>query len=70
MLIEKAKARARVEVDIELESDVVVEGGHLRGKMRVCIRAATKNEQPIWIGGGKLRIIGFEGKPSVCYRIQ
>ncbi|KAG8927605.1 hypothetical protein FRC01_007180 [Tulasnella sp. 417] len=61
--LEKAKSKARVEVDIELESETVVEGGYLRGKMEVTIRKPGKNESPIWIGGGKLRIVGFEGLP-------
>ncbi|KAG8923764.1 hypothetical protein FRC00_005879 [Tulasnella sp. 408] len=61
--LEKAKSKARVEVDIELESETVVEGGYLRGKMEVTIRKPGKNESPIWIGGGKMRIVGFEGLP-------
>ncbi|KAG8947872.1 hypothetical protein FRC04_010230 [Tulasnella sp. 424] len=60
--LEKAKSKARVEVDIELESETVVEGGYLRGKMEVTIRKPGKNESPIWIGGGKMRIVGFEGE--------
>ncbi|KAG8921447.1 hypothetical protein FRC01_000251 [Tulasnella sp. 417] len=55
--LEKAKSKARVEVDIELESETIVEGGYLRGKMEVTIRKPGKNESPIWIGGGKLRIL-------------
>ncbi|KAG9011312.1 hypothetical protein FRB93_003114 [Tulasnella sp. JGI-2019a] len=62
--LEKAKSKARVEVDIELETDTVVEGGYLRGKMQVVIRKPTKRESPIWIGGGKMRIVGFEGLPN------
>ncbi|KAG8881138.1 hypothetical protein FRB97_009834 [Tulasnella sp. 331] len=62
--LEKAKSKARVEIDIELESDTIVEGGFLRGKMQVSIRKATKRESPIWIGGGKMRIVGFEGLPN------
>ncbi|KAG8921445.1 hypothetical protein FRC01_000249, partial [Tulasnella sp. 417] len=61
--LEKAKSKARVEVDIELESETIVEGGYLRGKMEVTIRKRGKNESPIWIGGGKMRIVGFEGLP-------
>lgn len=61
MSLEKAKSKARVEIDIELESETVVEGCFLRGKMQFTIRKATKRESPIWIGGGKLRIVGFEG---------
>lgn len=60
--LEKAKARARVEIDIALESDTLVEGSCLRGKLIFTIRKASKSERPIWIGGGKLRIVGFEGK--------
>ncbi|KAG9041145.1 hypothetical protein FS837_012686 [Tulasnella sp. UAMH 9824] len=61
--LEKAKSKARVEVDIGLESETVVEGGYLRGNMEVTIRKPGKNESPIWIGGGKMRIVGFEGLP-------
>lgn len=57
----KSRSKARVEVDIELESDVVVEGGYLRGKIIVDVRKAKKDESPVWIGGGKLRVVGFEG---------
>ncbi|KAG9016344.1 hypothetical protein FRB90_003218 [Tulasnella sp. 427] len=64
VMLEKAKSKARVEVDIELESETVVEGGYLRGKMEVTIRKPGKNESPIWIGGGKMRIVGFEGLPN------
>ncbi|KAG8901856.1 hypothetical protein FRB99_005033 [Tulasnella sp. 403] len=62
--LEKAKSKARVEIDIVLESDTVVEGGYLRGRMEVTIRKATKHESPIWVGSGKMRIVGFEALPN------
>ncbi|KAG8968434.1 hypothetical protein FRC03_007376 [Tulasnella sp. 419] len=62
--LEKAKSKARVEIDVELECEAVVEGGYLRGRMEVSIRKSTKNENAVWIGGEKLRVVGFEVLPS------
>ncbi|KAL4267987.1 Arrestin C-terminal-like domain-containing protein [Pleurotus pulmonarius] len=58
--LEQAKPRARVEVDIILESDTCVEGTALAGRILVNIRNRLSKESAIMIGGGKLRLIGFE----------
>ncbi|KXN88790.1 hypothetical protein AN958_06659 [Leucoagaricus sp. SymC.cos] len=58
--LEQAKSRARVEVDILPQSPICVQGGHLRGHIKVSIRKATAKETPIFIAGGKIRVIGFE----------
>ncbi len=57
----KKGSKARVEVDVILERDVLVEGGDLRGRLEVRVRRAKPGEGKVWIGGGKMRIVGFEG---------
>lgn len=57
----KKGRKARVEVDVILESDVMVEGGELRGRLEVRIRKSRKGES-LWIGAGKVRVCGFEGE--------
>jgi len=57
----KRGKRARVEVDVILESEVFVEGGELRGRLEVRIRRGRKGES-LWIGGGKVRVCGYEGE--------
>lgn len=57
----KKGRKARVEVDVILESDVMVEGGELRGRLEVRIRKSRKGES-LWIGAGKVRVCGYEGK--------
>jgi hypothetical protein len=58
--LEQAKSHPRVEVDILPHVNVCVQGGHLRGHIRVIVRQATRKEIPIFVAGGKIRIIGFE----------
>lgn len=57
----KKGRKARVEVDVVLESEVLVEGGELRGRLEVRIRKGKKGES-LWIGGGKVRVCGYEGE--------
>lgn len=60
--LEAAKKRkARVEVDVVLERECVVEGGEIRGRMEVRINGGKKGEG-LRVGGGKVRVIGFEGE--------
>lgn len=54
------KRRAKVEVDVVLERECVVEGGELRGRMEITVNDG-KNDG-LRIGGGKVRVIGFEGE--------
>ncbi|KAF7784101.1 hypothetical protein Agabi119p4_266 [Agaricus bisporus var. burnettii] len=58
--LEQAKSRARIEVDIYLQSNVYVQGGYLQGHVIINVRPATSKEPPIFIVGGKIRVIGFE----------
>ena len=57
------KKRARVEVDVVLERDCVVEGGEVRGRLEVRVNG-TKRSEGLRIGGGKIRVVGFEGEKS------
>ncbi|KAJ7751331.1 hypothetical protein DFH07DRAFT_1033153, partial [Mycena maculata] len=59
-VLEQAKPRARVEVDIVLHSNVCVEGGILKGLVKLRIRPRLSKESAVSISDGKLRIIGFE----------
>ncbi|KAL1951576.1 hypothetical protein VTO73DRAFT_725 [Trametes versicolor] len=66
--LEQAKARARVEVDIVLENDCCVEGGYLRGSVKLRVRKRHKKEAHILLADGKLRVIGFESIPGEADR--
>jgi hypothetical protein len=61
---EQAKTRARVEVDIVLESNVCVQGGYLRGHVKVRVRKRSKKEGPILLSEGKIRVVGYESVTS------
>ncbi|KAI0348355.1 hypothetical protein BDW22DRAFT_1350543 [Trametopsis cervina] len=58
--LEQAKHRARVEVDIVLESNVCVQGGYVRGHIKVRIRKRSKKQSPVALSEGKIRIVGYE----------
>lgn len=60
--LEQAKPKARVEIDIILESDASVEGGYMTGHLLVTVQKTRKDEGQMWLGGGKVRVVGFEGK--------
>ncbi|KAH0591046.1 hypothetical protein H2248_001156 [Termitomyces sp. 'cryptogamus'] len=62
--LEQAKTRARVEVDIILNSYTYVQGGYLQGHVRIKIRECARNEVPVMISGGKVRVVGFESISS------
>ncbi|KAI0375261.1 hypothetical protein BV20DRAFT_933553, partial [Pilatotrama ljubarskyi] len=62
--LEQAKPRARVEVDIVLENDCCIEGGYLRGAVKLRIRKCHRKEAHILIADGKVRVIGFESIPG------
>jgi len=59
--LEQAKPKARVELDVILESETCVEGGYIKGYLQVKIRKGGKNDGPVYLGGGKIRVVGFEG---------
>ncbi|KAF5352682.1 hypothetical protein D9756_005957 [Leucocoprinus leucothites] len=68
--LEQAKRRARVEVDILPQTEVCVQGGHFRGHVRIFVRKATRKEVPVFIAGGKIRVVGFESigdKPNAIF---
>ncbi len=56
-------SKAKVEVDVVLENEEVVEGGEIRGRLEVRVRKAKKGEK-VWIGNGKIRVVGYEGEFS------
>lgn len=49
---------------VSLERDVMVEGCDVKGRMEVKVREWNKKEGDVYVGGGKVRIVGFEGKAS------
>lgn len=62
--LEQAKQRARVEVDVVLESATCIQGGFLRGQIKVRVRSRSKKEHPVLLAEGKLRVVGFETIPT------
>ena len=66
--VEAAKKRkARVEVDVVLERECVVEGGEVRGRMEIRVNGGKRSEG-LRIGGGKVRVVGFEGESVAAPR--
>jgi hypothetical protein len=53
------KGRARIELDVVIERECVVEGGEMRGRLEVVVRGG-KRGKGLRVGGGKLRVLGFE----------
>ncbi|KZT75099.1 hypothetical protein DAEQUDRAFT_720313 [Daedalea quercina L-15889] len=62
--LEQAKPRSRVEVDIVLESDTFIQGGFMKGHVKVKVRKQPKKEVPICVADPKVRVIGFECIPG------
>lgn len=58
--LEQAKSRARVEVDILPLTNICVQGGYLRGHVKILVRNATYKEGSVFIAEGKIRVVGFE----------
>ena len=58
--LEQAKSRARVEVDLVLESNVCVQGGYVRGHIKIRVRKRSKKQSPVSLSEGKMRIVGYE----------
>ncbi|KAJ8295547.1 Merlin [Rhodotorula toruloides] len=56
----KGPNRARVDLDLVLETPLIVEGGHLKGRLDVRIRQPRGREEAVWISKPKIRILGFE----------
>lgn len=58
--LEQGKAnKARVEVDLVLESDLVVEGGTLQGRMQIRVRKGSE-KGGVFLAQPKIRVVGFE----------
>lgn len=57
------KKKARVEVDVVLERECVVEGGEVRGRLEIRVNGGKRGEG-LRVAGGKVRVVGFEGKSS------
>ncbi|KAJ6604811.1 hypothetical protein DFH09DRAFT_1300967 [Mycena vulgaris] len=49
-----------IEIDIVLNSDICVEGGIIKGFIKLRIRPRLAKESAVSISDGKLRVIGFE----------
>jgi hypothetical protein len=52
--------KARVEVDVVLESDLVVEGGMLRGRLEIKLRRTSDKNGGLMLAQPKIRVVGFE----------
>ena len=53
--LEQSRTKSRAEVDLVLDSEAVVEGGVLGGRMDVKL-----SSDKVWWGNGKVRVVGFE----------
>lgn len=53
------KSRARVELGVVIERECIVEGGEMRGRLEIVVRGG-KRGKGLRVGGGKLRVLGFE----------
>ena len=60
---EQGRSRVRVALDIELENNVVVEGGYISGTLLIRVHPKRKDDI-LQLGGGKIRIAGFEVAPK------
>ncbi|KAK0552936.1 hypothetical protein OC846_001516 [Tilletia horrida] len=59
--LEQAKhGKARVEVDLVLETDLVVEGCSLKGRLQIKVRKPQEGEGTVMLAQPKIRIVGFE----------
>lgn len=71
VLEQGSKGKARVEIDLVLASELVVEGGALKGKMEVRVRKDKDGEGFVWLGTLKARIVGFEGeRDCICRHLH
>ncbi|CAG8725493.1 9232_t:CDS:2, partial [Acaulospora colombiana] len=61
--LEQAKTKSKVELDLQLDSDTCIEGGYMKGSVVINIRSSKKGV-PIYLGDGKVRVIGFEAPLS------
>ncbi|TFY63133.1 hypothetical protein EVJ58_g3424 [Rhodofomes roseus] len=66
--LEQAKSRSRVEVDIVLDSDTFVQGGFMKGHVKVRVRKRSRKEDHVCLADPKVRVIGFECIPGQSER--
>jgi len=52
--------KSRVDVDLVLESDLVVEGGILSGRLEIKVRKSSDKDGPLMLTQPKVRVVGFE----------
>lgn len=60
---EHGRSRVRVALDMDLENNTAVEGGFISGTLMFRVRPKKKGEL-LSLGGGKIRIAGFEVSPG------
>ncbi|KAL5536114.1 hypothetical protein ACEPAF_4219 [Sanghuangporus sanghuang] len=60
---EQGRSRVRVALDIELENNIAVEGGYISGTLLIRVHPKRKDDI-LKLGGGKVRIAGFEVAPK------
>ena len=52
--------KSRVDVDLVLESDLVVEGGNLTGRLEIKVRKSSDKDGALMLTQPKVRVVGFE----------
>jgi hypothetical protein len=55
--LERNASRSRVELDLFLDNELCVQGGYLKGSVKIRVK---KHKSPILLSAGKLRVVGFE----------
>ncbi|UZJ56668.1 hypothetical protein CBS101457_005988 [Exobasidium rhododendri] len=59
--LEQSKmGKSRVDVDLVLESELVVEGGILSGRLEIKVRKNSDKDGPLMLTQPKVRVVGFE----------
>lgn len=59
-LEQSRSSKSRVDVDLMLESDLVVEGGLLKGRLEIKVRRNPPDEGKLMLTQPKVRVVGFE----------
>ncbi|KAI5119773.1 hypothetical protein M0805_009244 [Coniferiporia weirii] len=60
---EQGRSRVRVALDLVLENNIAVEGGYISGCILIRVRPKAKGDV-LSLGGGKIRVAGFEVSPG------
>ena len=48
----------------------MVEGGEVKGRMEVKVREWNKKEGDVYVAGGKVRVVGFEGQHNMDHILE